>query len=237
MRHMTVWNIHFLSARNELVDVMSGLRAAARKAVAGVRQHADLPRFDLVVRAGRDVAPDWGMSADLPAAGVIHLTLNPERFDEALVIRSLTRKLHQVIRRDLVGQDRSLGDALVSEGLAGHFVLQVLGGQPDPWDRTTLTSGVARKAMNEWSRPDFDQPRWFLGKGDIRKWGGYALGHKLIAQHLAMDPGKDAVSLAGLRADAFRPTMRKLVNEDGPAPQDDPEADRPTEPAASVGEG
>lgn len=215
---MTVWNIHFLNSRNDVTMVMSDVRAATRDAVAKVSERADLPRFDLVVRAGSDVIPDWGVAGHTPAAGVVYLTVNPERFDAALTLRTLVRQLHHLIRWDGPGYGKSLGEVLVSEGLAGHFVLQVLGGKPDPWDTTTLATGLARKAMNEWARPDYDHARWFLGKGDIRKWAGYSLGHKLVAEHLAQNPGEDAVTLATTRFDALRPTMRKLVNEDGPAP-------------------
>ncbi|MBC9246087.1 peptidase [Paracoccus sp. 11-3] len=197
---------------------MSEVRAATRDAVAKVSERADLPRFDLVVRAGSDVIPDWGVAGHTPAAGVVYLTVNPDRFDAALTVRTLVRQMHHLIRWDGPGYGKSLGEALVSEGLAGHFVLQVLGGKPDPWDVTTLATGLARKAMNEWARPDYDHARWFQGKGDIRKWAGYGLGHKLVAEHLAQNTGADAVTLATTRVDAFRPTMRKLVNEDGPAP-------------------
>ena len=48
---MTVWNIHFLNARDDLTGVLPEIRAAARDAVARVADHAELPRFDLVLRA------------------------------------------------------------------------------------------------------------------------------------------------------------------------------------------
>lgn len=215
---MTVWNIHLLNARHDLTLVLSELRATAREAVALASAHAELPRFDLVIRAGTEVIPEWGIAGCAPAPGIVEITLNPDRFQPALMLRTLIHELHHAIRWDGPGYGRSLGDALVSEGLAGHFVLQVLGGKPDPWDATTAVPGLARRAMNEWARLDYDHPRWFLGKGDIRKWAGYGLGHRLVAEHLAEDPQQDPVTLAWAKSEGFRPTLRRLVNAE---PQSD----------------
>lgn len=234
---MTVWNIHLLNARNALTLLLPQIRATAREAVARVSQHADLPRFDLVVKAqsGGGI-PDWGVGGYAPAPGLIEVTLNPDRFDAALLLRTLVHEMHHLIRWDGPGYGRSLGEALVSEGLAGHFVLQVLGGKPDPWDAVTPAAGVARQAMNEWARLNHDHARWFLGKGDLRKWTGYGLGHRLIAEHLAQAQGDDAVTLSTTRADAFRPAMRRLVGTDGQSPEDEIAEDEMAGQDAKTGE-
>jgi uncharacterized protein YjaZ len=213
---MTTWNIHFLNARHAVTRHMAEIRAAAKQAVALASEHADLPNFDLVVRAlpGGGI-PDWGVSGHAPSPGVIELTLNPERYSEAYLIRTLTHEMHHLMRWDGPGYGKSLGAALVSEGLAGHFVLQVLGGKPDPWDAVRPASGVARQAMNEWARLDYDHARWFFGRGDLRKWTGYGLGHKLIAEHLAGAPEDNASDLAMTPADTFRPVMRRVLANEG----------------------
>ena len=180
--------------------------------------------------------PDWGVGGYAPAPGLIEVTLNPDRFDAALLLRTLVHEMHHLIRWDGPGYGRSLGEALVSEGLAGHFVLQVLGGKPDPWDAVTPAAGVARQAMNEWARLNHDHARWFLGKGDLRKWTGYGLGHRLIAEHLAQAQGDDAVTLSTTRADAFRPAMRRLVGTDGQSPEDEIAEDEMAGQDAKTGE-
>lgn len=228
---MTVWNIHFLNTRHQLTPIMSEARAAAREAVALTSTHVDLPRFDLVLRAGRDVIPEWGVGGAAPAPGVIEISLNTARlFDPALLIRTLVHQMHHLIRWGGPGYGKSLGEALVSEGLAGHFVLQVLGGKPDPWDATNPSSGLTRRASNEWSRLGFDHAEWFQGKGKIRKWSGHGLGHRLVAEHLAQNPNHDAVTLAMARADTFRTAMRVLAKADGDEEEDadaDVSADTP----------
>lgn len=227
---MTVWNIHFLNARHGLTRVLPEIRAAAREAVARVGDLVDLPRFDLIVRAGPEVIPEWGMGGRAPAPGLIEVVLSPDRFQPDLLLRTLVHEMHHLIRWDGPGYGRSLGEALISEGLAGHFVVQVLGGKPDPWDSTTPASAGIKRALNEWSRLDYDHSEWFFGKGGMRKWTGYGLGYRLVSEYLTHAPDQDALTLVNARADNFRQAMRALAKADGAAGQSDEDevsADQP----------
>lgn len=207
-----IWNLHHLNARLSLTPILPEIRAAAREAVARASDVAALPDFDLIVRgqAGAGIA-EWGVGGCAPMAGVIEVTIDPARFVSDRFIRTLVHELHHVIRWDGPGYGHSLGEALVSEGLAGHFVLQVLGGPPDPWDATVPSASVTRQAMNEWSRRDHDHAAWFFGKGVMRRWAGYGLGHRLVAGHLERHSGATPVTLAEAPADRFREDMRRLV--------------------------
>ncbi|WBU56807.1 DUF2268 domain-containing putative Zn-dependent protease [Paracoccus sediminicola] len=233
---MTVWNIHFLNARHGLTGVMPDIRAAAREAIGQASEHVALPDFDLVIRSGDAVITGWGAAGAAPGPGEIRLTVDPPRFDRDSLIRILVHELHHLLRWDGPGYGKSLGEALVSEGLAGHFVLQVLGGKPDPWDAVTPAAGLTRRALNEWSRLGYDHSEWFFGSGkSIRRWGGYGLGHRIVARHLEDHAGTDAVTLAHAPADAFRSAIRILAKDDAepaeaapspPGPETAPPAER-----------
>lgn len=219
---MTTWHLHPLNARHGLTPILAEIRAATREAVARMADHADLPDFDLLIRPvpGGGI-PKWGVSGYAPAPGVIEITQDPDRFDADLFARTLVHEAHHLIRWDGPGYGKSLGEALVSEGLAGHFVLQVLGGAPDPWDATIPASGTARMAMNEWARRDYDHARWFFGGGDLKNGTGYGLGHRLIAAHLEQDADSSAASLAHVRTDEFRTALRRLIAADSGEPVED----------------
>lgn len=231
---MSIFNIHFLNARNALNPVMPEARAAARAAVAAAGDHITLPRFDLVIRAGDEVMTGWGIGGYAPAPGQIQITLDPARFSPDLFVRTLVHEFHHLIRWDGPGYGKSLGEALVSEGLAGHFVLHVLGGAPDPWDAVAPSDGLMRRASNEWSRRDYDHAEWFFGKGAVRRWSGYGLGHRLIAEYLAQHPQDNPVTLATAPVDRFRAALRQLAKTDGEAPA---EADKPDPAPAPEAEG
>lgn len=224
---MTTWHLHPLNARHGLTRILSDIRAAARLAVARVGEHADLPDFDLVIRAATGAGhPKGGLAARSPAPGVIEMAQDVDRFDPDLFIRALVRHACHLIRWDGPGYGKSLGEALVSEGLAGHFVVQVLGGQPDAVDATVPAPGAARLAMNEWARRDYDHARWFMGGGDLKNGTGFGLAHRLIAAHLATNSDSSAASLAQMRADDFRTDLRRLIAADGTDPVDEATPDQ-----------
>ena len=184
--------------------------------MALVAGHLDLPDFYLVVQAG-DGGSDWGVSGISRAPGVVELTLSPGRFAPDPVIRRMVRELHHLARWERPGYGRSLGEVLVSEGLAGHFVLQVMGGPPDGLDTVRPAQGAMRQAMNEWARRDYDHGRWFGGKGDLRRGTGHGLGHRMIAEHLAQAGGDTAASLATAPAEPFRQILRRIAAAEGQA--------------------
>lgn len=207
---MITYNIHMLNARHDLTPILPEVRAAVNEGIFAASQFANLPPFDLIIRTGNEVVSDWGVGGYAPAPGQIQLTLVPADFNPTLIIRTIVHEIHHLLRWDQPGYGKSLGEALVSEGLAGHFVMQVLGGECDPWDAVTPSPDVTRRALNEWSRLDYDHAEWFFGSGKIRKWSGYGLGHRLISTYFAEHPEENAVTLAHSNADIFRSSIRML---------------------------
>lgn len=227
---MSFWQIHPLNARHGLTAILPDLRAATREAVAMASAHAALPAFDLVLRAQPGSGtPEWGVGGHAPAPGLVEVTLDPARWAPQPFIRTMLHEFHHLLRWDGPGYGKSLGEALVSEGLAGHFVIEVLGGPPDPWDAVTPSAAALRRAISDWARPGYDHAAWFMGRGDLRRWTGYGLGHRLVSTYLERHPDASAVTLVGVRADEFRPILRSLIQSSGEDTGDDAADDTPAE--------
>ena len=220
---MTVWQLHMLNARGALTPIMAEIRAHAREVVELVSERLDLPRFDLVVRRGDAVIPEWGIAGHAPSAGVIELVLDPDRVEPQHFRRMLARQMVHLARWEMVPLDRSLGEALVAAGLAGHFVTDLLGGV-DPWDQVRPGTGMLKQAAALWARRDQDLGEWFQGRGRMRKWSGHGLGHRIVAEHLT--EGGDVAALVHVPADAFRPALRRLMAMEG---VEEPETVEPSE--------
>ncbi|QBX33339.1 hypothetical protein E4191_00335 [Paracoccus liaowanqingii] len=219
---MTIWHLHLLNARNALTGVMPQIRATARAAVALAAGHVDLPRFDLIVRAAEQPLPDSGMVGRVTGPGVIEVTLTPGRFQPDALRRLLLREMVHLLRGDRPGGIPSLGEAVVSEGLAAQFAQVVLGGEADPRDAMRPAQGSLRQAANLWARRDYDHDEWFSGRGRRRRGTGQGIGHRLIAEHLAHAPGEDVLTLLLATADSFRPALRRLLATEGiEAPEED----------------
>lgn len=218
---MSRWHLHSLNARNALTLLLPELRATGNRAVALAGAVAVVPPFDLVVRAG---GPGAAVQARATAPGVIDLILDPARWDGDRVLRLLLRAMAQMMRLDGPGAGRALGETLVAQGLAGHFVVQVLDDPPQPEEAQPPARGIAGRALRDWAARDFDPELWFAGTGDLPPGTGQGLAFELISRHLARHPGATAGNLAREPAESFRATLRAMAVEDGIKPEA-----RPTE--------
>ncbi len=213
---MSRWHLHSLNARNSLTRLLPELRAAGNRAVELAGAVAGMPAFDLVVRAG---GPGAMMTARATAPGVIDLILDPARWDEDRFLRLLVRAMHQMMRLDAAGQGGSLGETLAGLGLAGHFVVQVLGGAPEAEEALIPDHGLAGRALREWGKVDFDRGLWFEGSGDLPAGAAQGLAFALVSRHIARNPSATPASLAREPAESLRATLRAMAVEDGRRPE------------------
>ena len=103
---------------------------------------------------------------------------------------TVTHEFHHAIRNRIFNwkEDTLLG-AMITEGLADHFDIEVNGGQPKPWsialndDELEKVKGTATPEFN--SR-EYNHDDWFFGSEsrNIPKWAGYAIGFKLVGDYL-----------------------------------------------------
>jgi Predicted Zn-dependent protease (DUF2268) len=104
---------------------------------------------------------------------------------------TLAHELHHSSRvRTGPGYGRTLGEALVTEGLADQFAAEVFPGTPlPPWDHAL--SADQEDALWERAQPDLwgsyslgDHRRWFFGGSGIPRWAGYTLGYRIVEAYL-----------------------------------------------------
>ncbi len=139
--------LHLINARGQLADIEDWLCERLRDAFAASARLLPLLETDVIVRAGKSVIPEKGHLGYAPEKGVICITIDPEHpalranLDMSLE-RMLAHELHHSARWDGPGYGATLGEALVSEGLAGHFAQEVLGGTREPWE--SLPASILR---------------------------------------------------------------------------------------------
>ncbi|CTQ49472.1 DUF2268 domain-containing putative Zn-dependent protease [Jannaschia donghaensis] len=118
--------------------------------------------------------------------------------DETLE-RTIAHEYHHALRWGGPGYGAKLGAALVSEGLAGHFVRQIYGSPPEPWESALAEEELApwrAKAFDRFDARDHGHARWFFGADDHPPWLGYTLGYDMIGRYLAVHPDRTALDLA-----------------------------------------
>ena len=219
------WTLHWLNARGAVTPYIAAVDAA----VADVRRRAapvvTLPSLDLVVSAvpGRGIR-ETGHVGHSFYPGAIFLTLDPDnpRLADNLgepLARMIAHELNHALRWETVGYGATLGEALVSEGLAGQFVAQLFASPPEPWEQAlegTELGTVVRAAQEELHAPRYDHNAWFFGAGRHPRWAGYRLGYALVGEWLAAKPDRTASGAISVPASEILSGLDILSGDDQP---------------------
>lgn len=203
--------LHILNARHQLADMEEWLSDRLNEAFSVSAQHLPLQDTDVIVKAGQAVIPEKGHLGYAPEKGLIFVTVDPGNSvlranPSQSLERMLAHELHHAARWDGPGYGKTLGEALVSEGLAGHFAQEAYGGASEPWEQLSV-SAVRRyvaKAQAEWSSPEYNHAEWFFGSKDVPTWGGYSLGYHVVGRYLAAHGDARASRLVHAEAVDFR---------------------------------
>ncbi len=169
----------------------------------------------IVVAAGVDPARtirETGIGARAWAADRIDVWIDPAHpwvdaaGDEEL-LAMLAHELHHCARWTRPGYGATLGEALVSEGLACVFETAFRGGIAPFWARALdadALRAVEAKARAHYGDRGYDHRDWFFGAPErgLPRHTGYSLGFELVARHVRAT-GRTAAQLVGVPADAF----------------------------------
>ena len=123
---------------------------------------------------------------------------------ETWVPAALAHELHHSSRvRMGPGYGITLAEALVTEGLADHFVAEAFPDTPpQPWDDALSEdqeTEVWEMAQAVLEVPyGYDHRAWFFGRGDVPRWAGYTLGYRITRAYLGDDVS--ASSAVGTKA-------------------------------------
>lgn len=205
------WTLHIANATGRLDGLVSPIRAAVARAQARAEAVTEAINLDVVIQAwpGR-VIPHLGHMGYAPTGDMIQLTFDPDNphcmdnLGQSLE-RTVVHELHHALRWRGPGYGRTLGEALVSEGLAGHFAQQLYGGPPERWEISRDTAALAQAARDAeaaWEDATYDHAAWFFGAAPAGQ--GYPLGFALVATYLAAHPEETPATLVHAKAAGFR---------------------------------
>jgi uncharacterized protein YjaZ len=209
---MTVTS-HILKSSGRLTPLTEQIEASIDEVVRSVEEKMELPDIDVVVADQPDAAiPEIGVGGHAGSAHVVYIYIDPEHKELSVTLdkeikSSLTHEFHHAARMDKIGYGETLLEAMVSEGLADHFDLEINSGEIPPWSSALAAEQLAEvmdKARPEFNSLSYSHSDWFFGtdKDAIPRWAGYSLGFKLVEDHMKRT-GKKASELVSTRAGEF----------------------------------
>lgn len=184
------WKLHWLEASGDLRSWRETITAEvelARRAIAGVMP---VPNLDILVeRQPGAVIPGTGTGGRAYRNSLFSLALDPDNpnFERSLhdgdLHRTVAHEAHHCLRMAGPGYGWTLGEAMVSEGLAGRFVSRLFGSPPEPWE-CAVTDEVLKANLPDEATligTGHDHRAWFFGSGGKRpRWLGYTLGYRIV---------------------------------------------------------
>lgn len=212
------WTVHIANAQNQFDGLVEPIQDAIETARRRCESVLTPLAIDVVVLAwpGR-VIPERGYVGYAPTGAMIQLVFDPANANLSACLgetleRMIAHEFHHVMRWHGPGYGWTLGEALVSEGLAGRFAEQLYGAGPEPWEDALSDddlADLAGVASAQWTKSDYDHSEWFFGQNGYPRWAGYTLGYQLVGRYLAAHPNETAASLVDASALAFRPFASK----------------------------
>ena len=190
------------------------IRTLIEGAITRVRGEIPVTGVTIMVEADASRAiPGWAIGGRARGGITVELSIDPgfpnlANLLDARLPPLTAHELHHIARTRGPGYGPTLLAAMVSEGLADQFSLELYGGAPPPW--ITELHGAEldlwlENAREEFDSTTYDHDAWFFGGTAIPRWAGYAIGHRLVADYQAAHPGESAADLVNTSAEAFRP--------------------------------
>jgi hypothetical protein len=206
--------IRFDDPAGQLGSHQQGIREILEATLARVTEALPLTGVTITVAADPARAiPGYGVGGFTSNGQTVRLSIDPAFLDPALLQARLppllAHELHHARRFRGPGYGRTLLEAMVSEGLADHFSIELLGAPVPPWSEAFPREETAR--FWELARPELDSTaysheRWFFGPSPpLPRWTAYTLGFRLVEDYQAAHPGATAANLVDTPASAFRP--------------------------------
>lgn len=207
---MDGWALHWLEASGDLSGYRAEITAAFEQAHRTVSTMMPPPRLDILIqRLAGEAIPEMGIVGRAWRSTMFAMTVDPDNpnftrsLGDGALHRQIVHEVHHCLRMAGPGYGYTLGEALVSEGLAGQFVHHLLGTEPEPWECAVTQEGLltALPGAEELASMSYDHGAWFFGSGSRPRWFGYTLGYQTAGRWLASAGEVDAATWVNVPAE------------------------------------
>lgn len=190
---MEEWTLHWLEAAGSLSGWRSEILSEFQIAYEALSAFLPPPRLDVLIQKARVATiPETGTGGRACSETLLEIFVDPDNPSFAHSLRTgefgrgVIHEVHHCMRMAGPGYGWTLGEALVSEGLAGQFVRKLFGNDPEPWEKAFTQEQLYSGSVDfvALTTDDYDHSEWFFGSGSKPRWLGYSLGYEMVGSWL-----------------------------------------------------
>ncbi|MGK9085293.1 DUF2268 domain-containing protein [Brucella intermedia] len=182
------WFLHWLTASGGLEEFEQPIFIEITAAFRTLEHFVSPPKLDILLNRSKHIIPEIGILGRSHNSMLFSLNFDPDNpnlkpsLTNGTLQRQLLHEIHHCMRMAGPGYGWTLGEALVSEGMAGHFVQHLMNTPPELWERAVPIDRlkVHCPTVAELQSTDYDHAEWFFGRGEIPRWLGYSMGFELV---------------------------------------------------------
>lgn len=202
---------HFLLGSGKLTPHTEFIQKTLESHLKKLAPKLSLTDLDIVIEHDPDsVIPETGACAWCLDPHVIHIVVDVDRSDFKKIVTdtlygTLVHEGHHLLRWRGPGYGCTLGEAIVSEGLACRCEEEYTT-KRQPWDHALSPAQIKKylPVAYRLRKKQYDHNKWFFGtQKTVPRWAGYTLGYFLVEKYLKTHPQATAISLCNTSADIF----------------------------------
>lgn len=203
--------LHILNAQGTLTPYISRIEMIFENTKNTIEEQIPIDNIDIVAVDNKNgIIPEISIGGHTHGPNFIVLSFDSksEDFEDNLQKNfpdQIAHEFHHAARWQQIGYGKTLLEALITEGLACKFALEISGKQ-QPWTNALRENEIEKfleKSREQFDNPNYKHYAWFYGSDDIPRWTGYSLGFYLVERYLKSHPNETAASLYKTKAQEF----------------------------------
>lgn len=193
---------HIANATGELDNLESTIEAAFSKVLPIVEKELKADEIDIFFLSASMLAvPEYGIGGNTPGPNHIYISFDPnsDKITEEGLIETLLHEIHHCMRWRAPGYGDSLGEAMITEGLACLYEEMHKGSTP-MYAEVDITEEQIARSRSVLNSDQYDHSEWFFGSKDVPRWFGYTYGYRLCKKY-ATQNSTNAVEMVHIDPD------------------------------------
>ncbi len=176
---------HIANSTGELSDFTELIKISLNNVVPIAKKELGGNQIDVFfISAAAQAIPEYGIGGFSPGPNHIYISFDPEskKITKQGLDETLLHEMHHCMRWRNPGYGNTLGEAMVTEGLACLYEEQHSGDTPI-FASINLEKEQLRKAKRELKSKKYNHSDWFFGSKDVDRWFGYTCGYELCKDY------------------------------------------------------